>query len=79
MNKIFFGKAYTSGRLTSKYMTGDMEKTLRGELQYGTKKLAVLAGCKQKDFGDIFGGDTTGKQSPSGYDEWSYDIKQSFY
>ncbi|MBK8952089.1 MAG: TonB-dependent receptor [Chitinophagaceae bacterium] len=71
-------KAYTSGRLTSKYMTGDMEKTLRGELQYGTKKLAVLAGVSRKDFGDIFGGDTTGKQSPSGYDEWSYDIQAKF-
>lgn len=63
-----------SGRLTGKYMTGDMEKTGRGELAFSTKKLAFLAGISKKDFGDLIGGDTTGKQSPSGYDEWGMDL-----
>lgn len=63
-----------SGRLTGKYMTGDMEKTGRGEIAFSTKKLAFLAGISKKDFGDLIGGDTTGKQSPSGYDEWGMDL-----
>lgn len=63
-----------SGRLTGKYMTGDMEKTGRGEIAFSTKKLAFLAGVSKKDFGDLIGGDTTGKQSPSGYDEWGMDL-----
>lgn len=63
-----------SGRLTGKYMTGDMEKTGRGEIALSTKKLAILAGISKKDFGDLIGGDTTGKQSPSGYDEWGTDL-----
>ena len=63
-----------SGRLTGKYMTGDMEKTGRGEITFSTKKLAFLGGISKKDFGDLIGGDTTGKQSPSGYDEWGMDL-----
>ena len=35
------------------------------------KKFAMIAGIVKKNFGDIVGGDTTGRQSPSGYDEWS--------
>jgi outer membrane receptor protein involved in Fe transport len=35
----------------------------------------VLAGISRKKFGDLVGGDTTGRQSPSGYDEWSMDFK----
>ena len=26
----------------------------------------------------MIGGDTTGKQSPSGYNEWSFDVKAKF-
>lgn len=63
-----------TGRLTGKYMTGNMEKTGRGELAYANKKMAFLAGISKKDFGDLIGGDTTGRQSPSGYDEWGMDL-----
>lgn len=71
-------KQTVKGRLIGKYMTGDMEKTIRGEVQYSSKKFALLTGISKRDFGDIIGGDTTGKQSPSGYDEWSFDTKAKF-
>ncbi len=63
-----------NGRLTGKYMTGGMEKTGRGEITYADNQFSVLAGVSKKDFGDLIGGDTTGKQSPSGYEEWGMDI-----
>lgn len=71
-------KQTVKGRLIGKYMTGDMEKTIRGEVQYSSKKFAFLTGISKRDFGDIIGGDTTSKQSPSGYDEWSFDAKAKF-
>lgn len=71
-------KKLINGRAIAKYMTGDMEKTVRGEAGYSGKKVAFLGGISKRNFGDIIGGDTTGKQSPSGYDEWSFDVKASF-
>ena len=71
-------KRVFNGRLISKYMSGDMEKTVRGEGRYSGKKVAFLGGISKRNFGDIIGGDTTGKQSPSGYDEWAFDLKASF-
>jgi len=64
-----------SGNLTLRYWNGDMEKTGRGELMYSAPKMAVLAGISVKDFGDVIGGNTTGRQSPSGYTEIDTDIK----
>lgn len=63
------------GSVLGKYMTGDMEKTLRGALEFGSQKFAVMAGYSYKKFGDLWGGDTTGKQTPSGYDENAFDVK----
>ncbi len=76
--KFAENKSAFSGRAIAKYMTGDMEKTFRGEAMYNGKKFALLAGISKRNFGDIIGGDTTGKQSPSGYDEWSFDVKAKF-
>ncbi len=66
------------GNLLGKYMTGDMEKTGRGELDYSSKKFAALIGITYRDFGDLIGGKETGKQSPSGYSEFSFDAKLKF-
>ncbi len=71
-------KAGWKGRLAAKYITGDMEKTVRGEALYSGKKLAMIAGFTKKNFGDLIGGDTTGRQSPSRYDEWSFDFKTKY-
>lgn len=71
-------KSSFKAKAVAKYMTGDMEKTLRGELGYSSKRFAVLTGISRRNFGDIIGGDTTGKQAPSGYDEWAFDVKATF-
>ncbi len=67
-----------TGKVLGKYMSADMEKTARGELQFSGKKIAVQAGISYRDFGDLIGGDTTGKQSPSGYKELAADVKMKF-
>ena len=72
------GKTALHGRVIGKYMTDDMEKTIRGEAMYSGKKFALITGIVKKNFGDLVGGDTTGRQSPSGYDEWSWDMKANF-
>jgi outer membrane receptor protein involved in Fe transport len=56
-------------------MSGDMEKTGRSELEYRSKKYAALIGATYRNFGDIIGGKATGKQSPSGYNEYAFDAK----
>lgn len=64
-----------SGRAVGRYMSGDMEKTVRGEAGYATKKSTIQIGATYRNFGDLLGGDTTGKQSPSGYRTFSFDAK----
>ena len=71
-------KAGWSGRVLGKYMTGDMEKTGRGEAVYSGEKVAASIGATYRNFGDLVGGDTTGKQSPSGYKELAFDAKLKF-
>jgi outer membrane receptor protein involved in Fe transport len=66
------------GRVTGKYMTGDMEKTVRGDVNYASTGFGFTGGIAYRRFGDLIGGDTTGKQSPSGYNEWSFDAKAKF-
>lgn len=63
------------GNVFGKYMTGDMEKSGRTELEYNSPKFAALVGGTYRNFGDIIGGKNTGKQSPSGYDEYALDAK----
>ena len=67
-----------TGTAVSKYMSGDMEKTVRGEVNYTSKKAATIIGATYRNFGDLIGGDTTGKQSPSGYKEFALDAKSKF-
>ncbi|MHA4842515.1 TonB-dependent receptor plug domain-containing protein [Flavitalea antarctica] len=67
-----------SGRAVAKYMTGDMEKTVRGEATYSSKNVVASAGAGYKKFGDLIGGDTTGRQAPSGYEEFAFDVKTKF-
>jgi len=67
-----------NGKVFAKYMTGDMEKTVRGEAGYSGEKSAFNLGISKRSFGDLLGGDTTGKQFPSGYEEWALDAKSKF-
>jgi outer membrane receptor protein involved in Fe transport len=72
------GKSTWHGKALAKYMTGNMEKTARGELSYASNKMAFIGGVTYRDFGDLVGGDTTGKQTPSGYSEWAFNAKAKF-
>jgi len=67
-----------SGRVVGKHMSGAMENTVRGEADYSGKKIAITTGISYRDFGDLIGGDTTGRQSPSGYKEWAFNAKLDF-
>ena len=61
--------------LTGRYMSHDVDKTVRAEGSYHSKKFAILGGITSRNFGDVWGGDTTGRQIPSGYDEMAFDLK----
>jgi outer membrane cobalamin receptor len=63
------------GRAEGRYMSGDMEKTIRGEAGYQSKNAAVQLGATYRNFGDLIGGDSTSRQSPSGYKEFAFDVK----
>ncbi|MBC7827047.1 MAG: TonB-dependent receptor [Chitinophagaceae bacterium] len=71
-------KSSVHGRVAGKYMTGDMEKTARGDISYASKDFGLTGGIAYRSFGDLVGGDTTGRQSSSGYNEWSFDTKAKF-
>ena len=68
-------KSTFKGSVFGKYMTGDMEKTGHSELEFSSKRYAVLIGGTYHNFGDIIGGKNTGKQSPSGYNEYAFNAK----
>jgi hemoglobin/transferrin/lactoferrin receptor protein len=61
-------------KLLTKY-TPNMEKTLRPSLAFGAKNVAVNASANWRNFGDLIAGQGIGKQSPSGYNEASYNLK----
>ena len=64
--------------IRGKATTQDMEYSGRAAVEYQGEKLAVLAGYSNKKFGDLYGGDTTGMQSPSGYNEQAFDVKLKY-
>jgi len=66
------------GNVTGKMVTGEMEKTGRGQLEYNSKKMAMLIGGTYRNFGDLVGGEETGVQTPSGYTEYAFDGKLLF-
>jgi outer membrane receptor protein involved in Fe transport len=63
------------GQASSFWRSQGMEKTAHGGFFFSGKKLAINAGGTLRKFGDLMGGDTTGAQSPSGYDEVAFDLK----
>ena len=63
------------GDVYTKFMSQDMEKTGRAQVNASNEKLAFSGGFTYNDFGDIYGGDTTGKQSPTGYKHYAADAK----
>lgn len=66
------------GSLRGKATKQDMEYGGRATVEYSSKKLAIVAGYTNRKFGDLYGGDTTGRQSPSGYKEQAIDFKLKY-
>lgn len=71
-------KPKVNGNAIVRYGTSSLEKTARTELSFASQKMAIKAGLSLRKFGDLIGGDTTGVQMPSGYDELAFDIKAKF-
>jgi outer membrane receptor protein involved in Fe transport len=63
------------GNIYGKWMSSDMEKTGRAEINLADKKFAFSGGFTYKDFGDIDAGGDIGVQSPTAYQEYAGDAK----
>jgi len=74
----FTGEADWGGGVLGRIATHGMEQTLHSFLSFSNKTVSARAGVSFRKFGDIVGGDTTGRQSPSGYDESDHYFKTSF-
>jgi len=61
--------------LQSRVTETGMETTWRPEISYQGKRIAFSIGADTKNFGHLKGGDTTGFQVPSGYNEKAFDAK----
>ncbi len=65
--------------LHSRIATRGMEQTLNGSVNYSGSKIAMKGGVTWRNFGDIVGGDTTGRQTPTGYKELDFDLKGKIF
>ncbi|MBX2840510.1 MAG: TonB-dependent receptor [Flammeovirgaceae bacterium] len=63
------------GGVYGKNMTSDMEKSGRVDVNLAGKKVAVYGGITYKDLGDVKAGGNLGTLSPTGYTEFSGDVK----
>jgi len=63
------------GRAGTRLATSAMEKSYFGILTLHNEKLALRGSLSWRGFGDVLGGDTTGIQDPTGYNELDYDVK----
>ncbi len=68
-------KKNLSGKAFGLWRSQDMEKTAHADLTFSNKNLAFRAAGSLRKFGNLVGGDTTGVQSPNGYDEAAFDLK----
>ena len=66
------------GRGRVKYMGGDMEQRLRGELSIATPRTFIRLGSSWKRFGDRIAAPPLGIQSPSAYEELNLDFQYRY-
>jgi hemoglobin/transferrin/lactoferrin receptor protein len=66
------------GSVVGKLASGGMEKSGRIALGASGPKVAVQGGFSYRNFGDLVGGKGIGKQTPTGYDQYSFDVKSLF-
>lgn len=64
------------GQVQATGATQNMEKSLASQWHWvGKHGQTLLASGAYRDFGDLYGGKGIGRQSPSGYEQWSYQAK----
>ena len=68
-----------SARASERYATADSSNVVRAEVSYAPdKSLRILAGGSGKDFNELLGGEHTGAQPKTGYEETDYDFKAEY-
>ncbi len=63
------------GSVSGRFASSKMEQSGSTELAYSTSKMVLSGILGVKNFGDLIGGDTTGRQSPSGYSQVDASLK----
>ena len=63
------------GSVSGRFGSGNMEQSGSTELSYSTNRMVLSGILGIKNFGDLIGGDTTGRQSPSGYSQADASLK----
>jgi len=66
------------GSVSGRFGSSKMEQSGSTELSYSTSKMVLSGILGMKNFGDLIGGDTTGRQSPSGYSQSDASLKFKF-
>ena len=64
-----------NAKLNTRFTNRSMEKSVRPSLGYQSKNISIQASAAFKEFGDLVAGGDIGRQSPSGYNESSQQIK----
>ena len=75
LDAVTADKPVWGSTLISRLATRGMEQSVRAGISYSATRTAFRGGVTWRNFGDIIGGDTTGKQSPTGYRELDFDLK----
>lgn len=69
------GQPQWNGKILLRGTTRDMEQSTHADLAWSGRRFALGGGMSLRRFGDLVGGDTSGRQAPSGYREYNYDLK----
>ncbi|MEM7655906.1 MAG: TonB-dependent receptor plug domain-containing protein, partial [Bacteroidota bacterium] len=72
------GSFHTESEAILKYLSDDMERSIRANLQLSAGRLATHIGLSYKDFGDLLAGGDLGVQAPSAYTEINGDFKSIY-
>ncbi|HEV7348640.1 TonB-dependent receptor [Telluribacter sp.] len=71
----FSERRQLKGTALTRWMSGGMEQSGRLALGVSSQKVAVQGGFSYRNFGDLIAGRSIGRQSPTGYQQWSADVK----
>lgn len=75
-NDVFFSENHDwKGTLLTRITSHNMEQSVHSDVAYSSGAAAFRAAVTGRNFGDIMGGDTTGRQSPTGYQELDFNLR----